>query len=462
LKRSTLAPCNLWIGHNSSIIHQFIEVLRPADDELAVPMKTTLLLKYFLWSMLLFALSVGFMSFGALRSLELKSLDLAAVARSRWQSRAPENTEMPAAPLPIWGFISDEAYLQGARRIVHHLKNIGAAVVVVPLPEDLLAIPSNLSLLDAIKSDSIAVFSSGIRTRSRFSIRTPLMFEERRARWARQPTFHRLEIPWGVSSVLTDSYGILYRIAPDAYKDFDTGNPVPDVALQAVKRYVGYPDSLEIRTSHSFVSFGAYTIPLEKDGLAYVKGLSFPRYRGGVYASALPETDSLSYFPMAWSGTPREKNLDAAWEYYKGKIAILDWSGLSQLSYANYSWTYAQIISAILGGNYVKRYNDYDLLLIIFTVVLLSVLSYNLRGLLTLGISLLLGLGVLVLSIWLYDQYSVLFDPLYVLVPLVLCGIILPVVKLAEEKRMAEELAASHEEEKKRLEELVRNLSTRL
>jgi len=411
--------------------------------------------------MLLFALSVGCLSLGALRSLELRSLDLAAFVRSRWQSRALQAAETPAASLPIWGFISDEAYLRDARQIVRRLKNIGAKVVVVPLPEDILELPGNLSLLNAINSDSIVVFSSGIRTRSRFSTRTPLIFEERKSWWVRHPAFHRIEIPWGVSSVVTDSYGLLYRIVPDAFKDLDTGELVPDVALQAVKRFVGYPDSLQIRTSSSFVSFGAYTIPFERDGLAYVKGSLFPRYRGGVYATALPTIDSLSYFPIVGSGTPQERNLNTAWGYYKDKIVILDWSGLSQLLYANYSWTYSQIITAILGGHYVKRYNDYDLLIIISVVLLLSVLSYNLRGLLALGISFLLGLGVLALSIWLYDRYSILFDPVYVLVPIVLCGLILPVVKLAEEKRIAEELARSLGEEKKRLEDLVRNLSPR-
>jgi len=425
-------------------------------------MKTTLLLKYFLWSMLLFALSVGMMSFGALRSLELRSLDLAVVARGRWQSRAAEQAEVTAAaPLPIWGYISDEAYLRDARQIVRNLKNVGAKVVVVPLPENVLSIPRNISLLNAINSDSIAVFGSAIRTRARFSITTPLMFEERRAWWLRHPAFHRIEIPWGVSSVLTDSYGLLYRIIPDAFKDLDTGELIPDVALEAVKRYAGYSDSLEIKASPSFVSFGAFTIPLERDGLAYVKGTSFPRYRGGVYAAAAVESDSLTYFPISSSGRPKEKGLDAAWGYYKGKIVVLDWSGLSQPPYANYSWSYTQIISAILSGDYVKRYNDYDLLLIVVIVLLLSVLSYNLRGLITLGISFLLSLAVLALSIWLFDRYSILFDPVYVLVPIALCGIILPVVKLTEEKRMADELARGLEEEKKRLEDLVRNLSTR-
>lgn len=424
-------------------------------------MKTTLLLKFFLWTMLLFGISVGLMSFGTLDGLQFRSLDLAVLVRSRLQSRTLQTPDTPAAPLPIWGFISDDGYLRDAEKIVRRLKAVGAKVVVVPLPEDILEIPGSSALLDAIKRDSIGIFSSGIRTRSRFSTRTPLIFEERRSWWVRHPAFHRLEIPWGVSSVITDPYGLLYRIVPFAFKDLDTGEEVPDVALQAIKRYLGYPDNLEIRTSPYAVSLGSYTIPLESDGFAYVKGSSLPRYRGGVYVSALPRADSLSYFPIAWSGAPQEKSLDAAWAYYKDKIVVLDWSGLSQLPYANYSWAYSHIINAILRGEYVKRFNDYDLFFIILIVMLLSVLSYNFRGLLTLGISFLLALGVLAMSIWLYDSYSILVDPTYILVPIILCGTILPVVKLAEEKRMAEELARSSEEEKKRLEELVRNLSSR-
>jgi len=425
-------------------------------------MKTTLLLKYFLWSMLVFALSVGLMSFRALRSLELRSFDIAVGLRIRWQSRPSEKVETPVAPLPIWGYSSNEAYLRNVRQVVRSLKNAGAKVVVVPLPDNLVSVPRILGLLNAINSDSIAVFGSEMRIRSPFPTRTSFTFEERRTWWVRQPAFHRIEIPWGVSSVLTDPYSLLYRFVPDAFKDFETGERVPDIALQAIKRYLGYPDSLEIRISPSYVFFGTYTIPLERDGFAYVRYSPLPVYGGGVYATVVPEADSLVYFPAAWSGRLREKNLDNAWQFYKNKIVILDWSGLSQAPFVSYDRTYAQIIHAILSRSYVKRYNDYDLLFILLFVSLLSVLSYKLRGLVTLGITFLLSLGILALSIWLFDRYSILFDPVYVLVPIVLCGVILPVVKLTEEKRVAEELIRSLEDEKKRLEDLVRNLPPRL
>jgi hypothetical protein len=61
-----------------------------------------------------------------------------------------------------------------------------------------------------------------------------------------------------------------------------------------------------------------------------------------------------------------------------------------------------------------------------------------------------------VLSVWLLDSHNVIFDPIYVLVPIILCGIILPIVKTSGEKEIAEAAVKSLEAENKRLHELQR------
>jgi hypothetical protein len=252
---------------------------------------------------------------------------------------------------------------------------------------------------------------------------------------------------------------VLFRFVPNEYRDFDTGETVPDVSLQALKRYFGLPSTYEIRHTPYLEFFDTYTIPLERDGFAYVKYSFNPSFEGGVYAIIEPQTDSLSFFPGRSNASRESSAIGSAWSFYKDKIVVLDWYEVSGYEYPGLGHTYVQIIDAILNRNFVDRNNDYDLFFIILIVVLLSVISYHLRGTVTVAISLLLGGGILVLSVLLFDRYAVLLDPTYLLAPTLLCGIILPIVKLVEDKRALLEKVRGLEEEKKRLEEISRRQS---
>ena len=66
------------------------------------------------------------------------------------------------------------------------------------------------------------------------------------------------------------------------------------------------------------------------------------------------------------------------------------------------------------------------------------------------------------MSGWLFIGYNVLFEPMYIMVPIVLCGLILPLVKIAGEKRAAEEKIKSLEEENRRLLDLQRSTPSRV
>ena len=78
------------------------------------------------------------------------------------------------------------------------------------------------------------------------------------------------------------------------------------------------------------------------------------------------------------------------------------------------------------------------------------------RNGLTIALSFALFVASIFISSWLFDSYNVLFDPLYVLVPILLCGIVLPIVKTSGEKKLAEAAIKSLEEENRRLLELQR------
>jgi hypothetical protein len=72
-------------------------------------------------------------------------------------------------------------------------------------------------------------------------------------------------------------------------------------------------------------------------------------------------------------------------------------------------------------------------------------------------VSFLISVATIAVSIWLFERYDVLFQPIYVVVPLVLSGIIFPIVKVSGEKRIAEEKIKSLEEENRRLLDLQRS-----
>jgi hypothetical protein len=104
----------------------------------------------------------------------------------------------------------------------------------------------------------------------------------------------------------------------------------------------------------------------------------------------------------------------------------------------------------------VRVHQEWNVLLITTLVILLSVFSYAMRNGLTILLSFALLVATILISAWLFDAHNVLFDPLYVLVPIFLCGIVLPIMKTAGEKKLAEAVIKGLEEENKRLLELQR------
>jgi hypothetical protein len=89
-------------------------------------------------------------------------------------------------------------------------------------------------------------------------------------------------------------------------------------------------------------------------------------------------------------------------------------------------------------------------------VILLSVFSFTFRNGLTVFVSFVLVVAAILIAGWLFTDYGVLFEPLYIVAPILLCGFILPLVKISGEKRIAEEKIRSLEEENRRLLDLQR------
>ena len=421
-------------------------------------MKTPLILRYFIWSMLIFAISLGLLSFRSLRSLELRAIDFTFSSRfiSEMDAKAGKEADVPVRVVPFYVQISPERYLESVKEIAHRLKEAGAKVVIVPLPDNLSASPRNQNSIRELTRDSTVIFGfpAGMNTYNFGREHAP---DDKQYWWVRHPLFHRLEIPWGAMTENTKSFSRLTRFVPTGIQDYDKGGPVPDVVVLALRRFFNIPDNAEIPVSSSRLQIGPYAFPIERDGLTYVRLRMTNRRMIEMFASLDPSSDSLIYFPSSASRANDTIAVRSAWQAHKGKIVIIDWTGTGGFRYPTLGWVYGNIVSSFFNRSFVKVHNEWNVLLITTLVILLSVFSYTVRNGLTVFVSLLLAVASVAVSIWLFKTHDVLFEPIYILVPILLCGFILPIVKVSGEKRLAEEKVKSLEEENRRLVELQRS-----
>lgn len=420
-------------------------------------MRTPLILRYFIWSMLIFALSMGLFSFRMLRSLELRTLDLASGQRYGYGTKLLKEVDLPVLILPVYDEMSQETYLEFARDAVHHLKNAGAKVVIVPFPEFLQPSAKISTIIQEIAGDSIVVFGAQNPLNSPYAWPPNPSLDDKRHWWVHHPLYNRVKVPWGVMSLQAKDFSPLYRFIPTGFREFNTGESVPDVAVLALKRYFDIPDNVEIQPLSSRLQFGPGSIELQKDGVSYLRVAFTPRKGYEVYAGINPTSDSLFFYPWGSSGQPNEQSLTKAWQEHRGKIVIIDWNRVQSYRFPSIGWAYFQVFGAVFNRSFVSVHNEWTVLLITALVVLLSVFSYIFRNGLTVFVAFVFAAASVVVSIWLFDSHSVLFEPVYALVPILLCGFILPIVKIAGEKRIAEERIKSLEEENRRLQELQRS-----
>lgn len=417
-------------------------------------MKTPLILRYFIWSMLIFAFSMILVSVRGLRPLETRVLDLQPMRRYSQNSGTTNKVEIPFLSIPIYDEVSNEQYLEIARDIVHHLKNAGAKVVIVPMPQIGRPTERLAKCVQAIAADSIAIFAVYSWSDNQFRAGVEHPLDDRRRWWIPLPFFLPSDVPWGVMTVRTLDFDPLTRFVPTGFREFNTGVPVSDVAVVALKRFYDIPDKTEIPRSPTRVQIGPSAFRTAKDGLSYIRARTYRENITEINVALSATSDSVLYFP-GWRSRPyNPNNLQASWEAHRGKIVFIDWAGVTEYRFFSYAWIYLQVFGAYFNNSFVSVHNEWNVLLITTLVLLLSVLSYTVRNGFMMLVSFLLVVGSVALSIWLFDYHDILFDPIYIIVPILLCGTILPIVKTAGEKRLAEEKIKSLEEENHRLLEL--------
>ena len=398
-----------------------------------------------------------------LDSLQYKTLAMGPSLRYGSYWRTLKETEFPYRILPIYGSqITQEQYLETVRVIVHRLKLAGAKVVIVPIPDLFRPSPKANKTIQEIVADSIVVFGAQIAFNSVLPWERDLRIENKNARWVHHPFFNRLKVPWGAMSPSVSEDSPLVRFVPVGVRENDTGEPVSDVATIALKRYLALPDGEDLPLSRSRLLVGPFGIQLGQDGVSYVRLAYKLRRQSEISVGLNLPTDSLEYYP-AWDESLKSTIApEQAWLNHKGAIVMIDWVGVRPYQYAFYGGAYLQIFGSVFNGSFLTVHNEWNVLLITTLVVLLSVFSYTFRNSLTVFVSFVLAVAVVLITGWLFTSYNVLFEPIYIVVPIVLCGLILPLVKLSGEKRIAEEKIKSLEEENRRLLDLQRSSPTQV
>ena len=398
-----------------------------------------------------------------LDSLQYKALADGAIVLRGSYGKTMKTTAFPYRILPIYGpQIGQEQYFRIVRQLVHRLKVAGAKVVIVPIPGFFLSSPKSNKIVREIAADSIVVFGVSGVFNSVLPWERDLRIENKNAWWARHPFFNRLKVPWGVMSPSIKEHSPLVRFVPVGFRENDTGEPVSDVATIALKRYVGIADGEELPFSRSRLLVGPFGIQIGQDGVSYVRLAYNLRPQTEISLGLNVPTDSLEYFP-AWDASRKSTiTPEQAWLNHKGSIVMIDWDGVRRDQYVFYAGAYLQIFGSMFNGSFLTVHNEWNVLLITTLVVLLSVFSYTFRNSLTVFVSFVLAVAAVFITEWLFISYNVLFEPNYIVVPIVLCGLILPLVKMSGEKRIAEEKVKSLEEENRRLLDLQRSTPPQL
>lgn len=421
--------------------------------------RTPLVLRYFIWSMLIFAFSMGVWGFRALRSLELKTVSTSLPFRQGPLWKHYEEIEIPFLSIPLYGQLSEERYLETARDIVHHLKKAGAKVVIVPLPEYFPPTSTSQKAIDEMLKDSIAVLGVPDPLTTSYSPFLGQPYDRRARWWVQHPLHNQRKVPWGVLSAYNEFVSPLVRFVPTGFRETKSGAPVSDVSVVALRQYFDIPDNADIQPYASRLQIGPLAIPIAKNGISYLRQSFRLKNQSFLVAATDQLSDSLRYFADWSSGKPSTEPLEKIWAKHQGKIVMLNGYGIRRGPFLSNTNLYVQVFGSVFQRSFLTVHNEWNVLLITTLVVFLSVFSYTVRNGLTVLLSFALFVAMTVLSVWLLDSHNVIFDPVYVFVPIVLCGILLPIVKTSGEKKIAEATIKSLEEENRRLLELQRRFT---
>lgn len=423
-------------------------------------MNLNLVVKLFAWSIVILIVSVLAITFHGLYPLELKYIDLVPT-RSFWHPDTLQ-PDPPVREFTLWSAQdASEQYFRHVQEIVARLKKAGARVIVVPIPPMVVYTPEIQSAVRKIAAYDNVVFGDALKTTPTYQNISEKEFDAPDNWWTEHPMNHLVDMDWGVSSARSNSQSTLFRFVPNQYRESMKGYTVPDVALQAVKKFASIPSNGVISRHFNTVIIGTFRVPVWDDGFAYVKASIGPYLFDPVSAFTGIAGDSLRYEGQWIHGKERPVN-DSAWSEFTGKIVVINWPFMTtggNWKWIGYGRIYAQLIAAILTNQFVDRYNQWDLAIVFLIIILAAALVLSLRTPLAV-ITMIITQGLfLYISLWLFTSRSILYDPLYPLFALVLCTFVLPVAKVSHERGYYKKQLEIAEENNANLEGTIRRQS---
>jgi hypothetical protein len=392
-------------------------------------------IKLFAWSIAILIVSVLVLTFRGLYPLELKYIDLVP-------TRSFVHPDSSAPDPPVRGFSlwsaqdSPEQYLRNVLKVAAKLKKAGARVIVVPVPPTTSLDLKTQDLVRSLAAYNNVVFGDALKTSPAFQSISEKELDAQDNWWTEHPMNNLVDMDWGVSSARANSRSTLFRFVPNEYREFMKGYSVPDVALQAVKKYESIPDNSMITRHFNTVTVGPYRVPVWEDGFAYVKASIGPYLNDPIYAFTAPMSDSLRYGGQ-WVRGREQPVTDSTWATLSGKIVVISWPFMTtgaKWQWIGYGRVYAQLIGAILTNRFVQRYNQWDLAIVFLTIILAGALVFSVRTPLAVTFLVIAQGFVLYVAVWLFSSHGILYDPTYVLFTLVVSTAVLPVVKVSHER----------------------------
>lgn len=330
-------------------------------------------------------------------------------------------------------------YRQHVLRTARDLLRSGARMVIIPMPSA-MEFPEKREIIDSLQADQRI-----------------LLFEARY--WTLGPSFPpfaetEASLPTVImTSAEFNSRGPIPEVFP--WYPFTSQrfiNPFPDppgsryrgtnhidVALAAAGRYFGIPDSLP-RVDGKSVVLGRIRIPVTEEGRAYSQ-FSWSFANTFLPFAAFANGDTLRY--QIEDGTRMVESLSPSLgNEVAGKIVLVCWEYPNPQSLRNYGWRvwiprrdHTFIIESAITGSIVCKA---ERIWIVFSLALIVISCYLMKGWrlsVAIGLTLLMGIGVVVSGIIALQHFHLLLDTGYPLVASLLSVIILPLVRLSHEAR---------------------------
>ena len=390
---------------------------------------------------------IGFLVFTTVAGMSF--FDVMRIAHKMFLLAGWQHQQMSTSPVNLVKLPNlmpyDEEYLPICFRIVNDMKAIGSKVVLVPLPSDFSPTEKNYPILKELTRTGIVVFG----------VQPAQSVQPFQGAWAAyHPTNFQTEATWGVlSTEALSEYG------PSQYVPYDfwvisSILKVPDISVELVKKYAGYPHNLEVKRVKNRVAFGDYEIPVFRGGYTYVTTF-FHTPDSSVEAFYNNGSRSITYLLRSLIDKLERGSADSIVAsktilagLYTDKIAMIFPYSESNFPFRNL-WYYDSIILSILTGKLLHPMDDWNVVFILLSIILAAWLCYRLPPLhaaVTLAATVII---IFVGGLFLLSLSNVFVETLYMIVSIGLCLAFMPLVKLSQKKGALEERMTLEVEKKK-------------